>query len=90
MDEELLNRRNAIQEFRRFGTPLPPFTMELKDCDLLKVTYDVYETGAQSHVEIPALQLDLESETRGNTSSLEDLNNEWEDYESWIKSSDSC
>ena len=51
MDAELLNRRGAIQEFRRFGTPLPPFTMEMKDCDLLEVTYDVYETGAQSHVE---------------------------------------
>ena len=87
VDKELLNRRNAIQEFHRFGTPLPPFTLEIKDCDLLEFANNLYETGAQFHAEIPALQLDLESETWSDKSTLEDPNNKWEDYESWIKRS---
>ena len=87
MDKELLNRRNAIQESRRFGTPLPPLTLEIKDCDLLEFTNNVYEAGAQSHVGIAALQLDLESEICSDKSTLEELNYEWEDYESCIRRS---
>lgn len=60
--------------------------MRMRDCDLNEPTYDVHETSARHHVELPALQLHRESDNFENDAA-DGLDTFWGDYES---GSESC